>query len=76
LLEEQHPGASSSTTVLDKPDVIGSVIQNTGSGSVTTFLLLLLIILVIYYGEKNKTGEMERKYGRIIDQIAEERGLS
>ena len=62
--------------MFDKPDMVGSVIANTGSGGVTTFLLLLLIILVIYYGEKNKTGEFERKYGRIIDQIAEERGLS
>lgn len=70
------PGAASSTTLFDKPDMVGNVIANAGGGSVTTFLLLLLIVLVIYYGEKNKTGELERKYGRIIDQIAEERGFS
>jgi hypothetical protein len=55
--------------------MVGNVISNAGGGGVTTFLLLLLIILVIYYGEKNKTGELERKYGALIDQIAQERGL-
>lgn len=66
---------------IERPGIFGSLIQYAGRGGPQIFLIFLLLILSVccigvYYLEKKHIREIEKKYGYIVDNILEERGLS